>query len=99
MTNAQYKIFASVRKHRTLPKILAATGIADYMELQNQAGAGMLLFSNCSMDSTTKITLSNAAAEQYEERRRTGWKEFRAWVTLAIAVWGAFTGTIALFLR
>lgn len=98
LTDNQYKIFKAVRKYHTLLKILNATGIPDYYALQEAAGAGMLDFSDCEMDEKTIVTLTNPAAEAYEERRRYDWKELRAWVTFAIAVWGALTGTITLFL-
>lgn len=99
LTDNQYKIFKAVRKYRTLPKILTATGISDYLTLQEDAGVGMLDFSDCEMDEKTIVTLTNAAAEAYESRSRSDWAEIRAWTTFAIAVWGAFTGTIALFLK
>ena len=99
LTDNQYKIFKAVRKYHTLPKILNATGIPDYLTLQEDAGAGMLDFSDCEMDEKTIVTLTNPAAEAYEERHRYDWKELRAWVTFAIAVWGALTGTITLFLK
>jgi hypothetical protein len=99
LTDNQYKIFKAVRKYRTLPKILTATGISDYLTLQEDAGVGMLDFSDCEMDEKTIVTLTNPAAEAYEERHRYDWKELRAWVTFAIAVWGALTGTITLFLK
>lgn len=99
LTDNQYKIFKAVRKYRTLPKILTATGISDYLTLQEDAGVGMLDFSDCEMDEKTIVTLTNPAAEAFESRRRSDWAEIRAWITFAIAVWGAFTGTIALFLK
>ena len=99
MTDNQYKIFKAVRKYRTLPEILTATGISDYLTLQEDAGVGMLDFSDCDMDEKPIVTLTNPAAEAYEERHRYDWKELRAWVTFAIAVWGALTGTITLFLK
>lgn len=99
MTNAQYKIYKAVRRYHTLQKILDATKVGDYMDLQNAAGVGMLDFSDDRMDEKTIVTLTNAAAEAYESRSRSDWAEIRAWITFAIAVWGAFTGTIALFLK
>lgn len=59
----------------------------------------MLDFSDCEMDEKTIVTLTNPAAEAFESRRRSDRAEIRAWITFAIAVWGAFTGTIALFLK
>ena len=99
MTDNQYKIFKAVRRYRTLPEILTATGISDYLTLQEDAGVGMLDFSDCEMDEKTIVPLTTPAAEAYEERHRYDWKELRAWVTFAIAVWGALTGTITLFLK
>ena len=99
LTDNQYKIFKAVRKYRTLPEILTATGISDYLTLQEDAGVGMLDFSDCEMDEKTIVTLTNPAAEAYESRSRSDWAEIRAWITFGLAVWGAFTGTIALFLK
>ena len=99
MTDNQYKIFKAVCRYHTLQKILDATQVGDYMDLQNAAGVGMLDFSDNRMDEKTTVTLTNAAAEAYESRSRSDWAEFRAWITFAIAAWGAFTGTIALFLK
>lgn len=62
MTDNQYKIFKAVRKYRTLPEILTATGISDYLTLQEDAGVGMLDFSDCEMDEKTIVTLTNPAA-------------------------------------
>lgn len=97
MTNKQYKIYKSVVKYQTLPKILNATKIPDYMTLQIEAGPGMLDFSDDLMNDETIVYLTPEATELYEERSRHDWKEIRAWATLAIAGWGAITGTIALF--
>ena len=99
MTNAQYKIFKAVCRYHTLQKILDATHVGDYIDLQNAAGVGMLDFSDNRMDEKTTVTLTNAAAEAYESRSRSDWAEIRAWITFGLAVWGAFTGTIALFLK
>lgn len=96
MTNRQYKIFKAVRKYRKLPAILTATKCADYMALQNEAGVGMLDFADTNMDDNTVITLTNRAAEAYEAQRREDWKALRSWITLAIAIYGAATGTIAI---
>lgn len=96
MTNRQYKIFKAVRKFRKLPAILTATDCVDYMALQNEAGVGMLDFADTNMDDNTVITLTNRAAEAYEAQRREDWKELRSWITLAIAIYGAATGTIAI---
>lgn len=99
MTNRQYKIYKAVVKHQTLPQILQATGVPDYVSLQSEAGPDALYFSDSNMDDSTLVHLAPHATEKYEERRRSEWKEFRAWATLAIAGWGAITGTIALFCR
>ena len=99
MTNKQFKIFKAVINFRTLPEILAATGLADHDALQDEVGPENLDFSDWNMDENTVVTLTNEAIDQYEQRQRDGWKEFRAWFTLGIALWGGFTGTIALFLK
>ena len=77
MTDNQYKIFKAVRRYRTLPEILTATGISDYLTLQEDAGVGMLDFSDCEMDEKTIVTLTNPAAEAFESRRRSDWAEIR----------------------
>jgi hypothetical protein len=62
LTNAQYKIFKAVCRYHTLQKILDATQVGDYIDLQNAAGVGMLDFSDNRMDEKTTVTLTNAAA-------------------------------------
>nr|DAO42481.1 MAG TPA: transmemb Cytochrome C oxidase subunit II, transmembrane [Caudoviricetes sp.] len=99
MTNKQFEIFKAVINCRTLPEILAATGLADHDALQDEAGVDNLDFSDWNMDENTVVTLTNEAMDRYEKRQLDSRKEFRAWFTLGIALWGAFTGTIALFLK
>lgn len=94
MTNRQYKIFKAVRKYRKLPAILTAAKCADYIDLQNEAGVGMLDFADTNMDDNTVITLTNLATEAYEARWRHNF-EFRA--TQIIAAYAAIVATIALF--
>lgn len=96
MTDKQYRIYKAVRKYRTLPKILESTGISDYPTLQDEAGIGMLDFSDNRMDEKTVVTLTDHAAEAYESRHRFNWKELRDWATLILALYGSVTATIAL---
>ena len=96
MTNAQYKIFKAVCRYHTLQKILDATKVGDYMDLQDAAGVGMLDFSDNRMDEKTTVTLTNAAAEAYEGRMRdVRDKTF----TRCIAIYGAVTATVAIILE
>ena len=92
MTDNQYKIFKAVRKYRTLPEILTATGISDYLALQEDAGVGMLDFSDCEMDEKTIVT----AAEAFESRRRNDWDFF---LTHVVAVYAAIMATIAIIVE
>lgn len=96
LTNNQYRIFKAVRKYRTLPKILSATGISDYLTLQEDAGIGMLDFSDCEMDENTIVTLTNPAAEALESRRRANWDFF---LTHIVAVYAAIMATIAIIVE
>lgn len=96
LTDNQYKIFKAVRKYHTLPKILNATGIPDYLTLQEDAGVGMLDFSDYEMGEKTIVTLTNPAAEAYEGRMRdVRDKTF----TRCIAIYGAVTATVAIIVE
>lgn len=96
LTDNQYKIFKAVRKYRTLPKILTATGISDYLTLQEDAGVGMLDFPDCEMDEKTIVTLTNPATEAFESRRRNDWDFF---LTHIVAVYAAKMATIAIIVE
>lgn len=96
LTDNQYKIFKAVRKYRTLPEILTATGLSDYLTLQEDAGVGMLDFSDCEMDEKTIVTLTNPAAEAFESRRRNDWDFF---LTHVVAVYAAIMATIAIIVE
>lgn len=70
MNSRIYKICSAVVRHKKLPLILKKTGIPDYFDLQIQAGAGMLCFSDDRMDSNTIVSLSDKALEEYENYKR-----------------------------
>ena len=99
MTDSEFKICCAVQRHRTLGRILAATGYKSYDELQDQFSYYALDFDGFDPQPGDIITLTRQAKEEYSAHKRSFLKELREWATLAIALYGAVTATIALVVR
>ena len=99
MTDSEFKICCAVQRHRTLGRILDATGYKSYDELQDQFSYYALDFDGFDPKPDAVISLTRQAQEEYAAHRRSFLKELREWATLAIALYGAVTATIALVVR
>lgn len=99
MTDSEFKVCRAVRRYHTLGRILTATGFKSYDDLQDQFSYYALDFDGYDPKSDTVITLTRQAQEEYSARTRSSLKELREWITLAVALYGAVTATIALVLR
>ena len=93
MTDKQFKICGAVIRYRTLPEILAATGLRDHDALRDEAGVENLYFSDWNMDANTIVTLTDKAMEQYEKRKRD---DADRNFTRRVAIYGAVMSTIAI---
>lgn len=99
MTDSEFKICRAVRRHRTLGRILAATGYKSYDELQDQFSYYALDFDGFDPKPDAVITLTRQAEAEFSAYIHSFLKELREWATLAIALYGAVTATIALVVR
>lgn len=77
----------------------AEIGCEGYDELQDQFSYYALDFDGFDPKPDAVISLTRQAQEEYAAHRRSFLKELREWATLAIALYGAVTATIALVVR
>ena len=94
MTNKQAKICKAVRKYKTLGRVLQKSGVADYIELQECLGPGMLEFSDFDMTEDTVVTLCDQLMEELEDRGRASFQNVFTWVLSICAI---IISIIALF--